>query len=147
MAQPLMSVDGRVDWNNAEVDHARTWSINPSVEAKTYATSATNGKINSRPGNIDVTGSFTIYGTGAAIPMMSGEIADLKLYVNTTEFWRLQKAEILDLVEDIDIESNEIIGITVNFRFAGAEDGTGGTITKPDGTEYTGSSVGEIEEG
>ena len=147
MGIPLTSIDGTVHWNNSEVDQARGWSLNPSVEAQTYVTNKTNGKVNSRPGNIDLTGSFTVYGTGSTLPCLPGEIADLKLYINTTQYWQLDKAQILDISEEVDIEGGTLQGLTVNFRFAGDADGTGGTITKPDGTEYTGSSVGEIAEG
>lgn len=147
MAVPITSTDGTVHWNNSEVDQARGWTINPSSEAKTYTTNKTNGKVNRRPGNIDVTGTFNVYSTGTSIVAFPGQIANLKLYINASNYWNLDKCMIESFEWICDVETNDIEGVTYNWSFSGDADGTGGTITDPAGTSYTSASLGEIAEG
>jgi len=135
-----------VDWNSSEVDQTKGWSFNPTVEAKSYSTSATGGVVSARPGNITASGSFAVLITGSTVPAYPGEIADLKLYINATQYWQFANAMITDITEVVDIETNEIIALDLNWTFAGSSTGTGGTITKPDGNTYSGSNVGEIAE-
>ena len=146
MAFPLTSANGDVYWRGSQVVHARGWTVNPTVERKTFTTNLTKGKVNRRPGNVDVTGSFTIYATAAALPMYTGQIASLKLYINATQFWSLVNAMITDISPEVDIDGNALQGVTVNFEFAGADDGVGGSITAPDGSVLDKTTIGEVSE-
>lgn len=146
MAFPLSSQNGDVYWNGAQVEHARGWTLNPSVAVQEYTTNKTKGKVNRRPGNVDLTGTFTVYAKAAALPVYPGQIANLKLYVTASEYWNVNKAIIGDINPEVDIEGGTLEGYTVNFSFAGADDGTGGSITAPDGTVLDKASTGEIAE-
>lgn len=146
MANPLQSQDGDVHWNGSQVAHARGWTIDINTDAQTYTTNRSNGKVQRRPGNIDVTGTFTIYADGAALPCLPGEIALLRLYVNSTQFWAITNAIIVSISPEVDIEGNALEGVTVNWAFAGQDTATGGTITAPDGSTLDKDSTGEIAE-
>jgi len=145
MANPLMSTNGDVLWRDAQVAHASGWTISLAVEGKTYATNNTNGLTNRRPGNVDATGTFNIKRSDASLPFISGQIAKLTLRVNASAGWVLVNALITSIDEEINIETNEIIGYTVNWEFAGA-DGGGGSITSPSGAVVNRTTVGEVSE-
>lgn len=146
MAFPLSSQNGDVHWNGSQVAHARGWTVNPTNEVQEFVTNLTKGKKNRRPGNVDVTGSFTIYSGAAALPCYPGQIATLKLYVTAAAYWTLTKAIILDINPEVDIEGGTLEGFTVNFAFAGADDGVGGSIVAPDGTVLDKTTSGEVAE-
>lgn len=144
MAFPLTSVDGDVKWNGTQVEHASGWSINPTVESKAYSSNKTGGKRNRRPGNIDATGSFTVYSTDGGVPMLPGQIAKLELFVDATKKWDVQNAIVTSTDPEVDVDNNELVGYTINWEFAGKDDGSGGSIVAPDGTELNQTSVGEV---
>lgn len=147
MANPLTSVLGDVHWNGSQVAHAKGWTINPVNNASTYSSNLTKGKVNRRPGNYDATGTFTLMTTDGDIPGYPGQIAALKLYVNATVFWHIQNAIILSADEMTDLQTNETLGWTINWAFAGKDDGSGGSITAPDGTVLDRLIAGEVAEG
>ena len=142
MANPLTSIDGDVNWNGAQVEHAHGWTLNPVNEAKTFASNKTKGKVNRRPGNIDITGSFTVYGTDANDALVEGAIAPLKLYHSATKYWYLQDAILLNSQKVVNIQTGDLVGFTYNFAFAGKDDSSGGTITLPDGTTWDKTTYG-----
>jgi|GEM_PF-5671374 len=146
MANPLTSIDGDVHWNGAQVAHARGWTINPTNELQEFVTNLTKGKKNRRPGNMDVSGTFTIYTTDGNTPAWPGQIAELKLYVTSSTFWKLTNAIIESIDPEVSIEDNSLQGVTVNWSFAGADDGNGGSITTPDGTSLDKDIVGNVSE-
>lgn len=134
MANPLSSIDGDVNWNGTQVEHASGWTVNDSNNAQTFATNKTAGKVNRRPGNIDFTGSFTVKGNDANNAFYAGQVAPLKLYHSATKFWHFQDAIITGSQKVVNTETGELVGFTYNWAFAGKDDGIGGVITAPDGT-------------
>jgi len=87
-----------------------------------------------------------VYATGAALPVYPGQIANLKLFVDGTSSWNINKAIISDVNPEVDIEGGTLEGYTVNFSFAGADDGSGGSITSPDGTVLDRDTTGDVTE-
>lgn len=135
MANPLTSTNGTVKWNGVEVNHARGWQIEPTSSAKTFASNKTKGKVARRPGNLDVTGSFTIYTTDGTIPMLPNQTGLLQLYPDRAgQPWELKNVIILSTPLEVNIEDGSIEGVTVNWGFAGFDDATNGYIKAPDGT-------------
>ena len=142
MTFPLSSINGDVKWKGVQVNHARGWNISLKNDAKTYATNKTKGKVGRRPGNIDCTGSFTIYTTDGNIPMLAGQIGKLELFNDATNKWEINNAIILDTPLEVNIEDGSIEGVTINWGFAGLDDATNGSIKAPDGTLLDSSIVG-----
>lgn len=145
MAFPLMSEDGDVKWRGTQVAHARGWSISLSNSSQTYTTNNTNGLVNRRPGNTDATGSFTVKRSTTALPFMVGQIAELQLMVTAAAGWTITNALIASIDEEVDIETNAVIGYTVNWEFAGS-DSSGGSIAAPDGALVNKTTTGEVSE-
>lgn len=145
MAFPLMSEDGDVKWRGTQVAHTHGWSLSLSNSSQTHTTNNTNGLVNRRPGNTDATGSFTVKRSGTALPFMVGQIAALQLMVTAAAGWTITNALIASIDEEVDIETNAIIGYTVNWEFAGADGG--GSIAAPDGTLVNKTTTGEVSEG
>ena len=139
---PLSSINGDIKWNGTQVPHARGWNISINNNPKTYATNQTKGKIGRRPGNQDITGSFTIYTATGDIAMLPGQIAPLLLYCDATDHWTITNAIIISTELVVNMESGDIEGVTVNWGFAGNTDSTGGSVTAPNGTTIDSSIVG-----
>ena len=147
MAVPLSSLNGDVHWNGSQVAHSRGWNITPANAVSEFATNLTKGKMNRRPGITDATGDFTIYSTDGSVPALPGQIAVLKLWVDTTNAWTITNAIITTIDEAVDMETGALLGFTVNWAFAGKDDGVGGSIVTPGGTTLDRDAVGEVEEG
>lgn len=146
MSVPLTSVDGDVHWNGSQVEHARGWTVNPTNSVQTYRTNKTKGMMNRRPGTGDVTGSFPIYSTDGGVPGLPGEIAVLKLWVDGSNAWTITNAIITSVDETLDIETDALLGWTVNWAFAGDGNGTGGSVVTPDGRTFDKDIFGEVAE-
>lgn len=146
MALPLTSLDGDVHWNGAQVEHSRGWSITPTCNVNEFTTNKTKGKVNRRPGNVDATGNFSIYSTNGSVPGLPGEIAVLKLWVDGTYAWTITNAIITTIDEVLSVEDGSLLGWTVNWAFAGSDNGTGGSIVTPDARTFDKDIVGEVAE-
>lgn len=135
MSFPSSSLYGDAKWKGTQVDHARGWNVSVKNDVKTYSSNKTNGKVGRLPGNYDVTGNFTIYNnTDSDIPFLPGQVGELKLYTDASLFWLINDAIIGDINPEVNIETADIEGFTVNWGFFGADDSDFGQIVAPDGT-------------
>lgn len=141
---PYSSTTGDVKWAGTQVAHARGWSLSLPNEVQEYVSNLTKGRKGRMAGNIDATGSFTIYNSADALPFLSGQKARLQLYTNATEFWDIDNAIIGNISPEVDIEGGTLVGVTVEWSFAGKDDATFGKITAPDGTEINQTLLGYV---
>ena len=127
-----MTVDGE------EVENIVSMALTISAENKTYVNSSTNGCTGRESGNIDATLAIVVQNTTPSdFVVDKGDSAELKLFVNDTEFWWLKWMILKDFTGlQVQPESGNIVQFTANFELNGITDDGRGKIVKPDGDVF-----------
>lgn len=127
--------------NIAAGDIAGVQSITMVITSanKDYVTS---GETNRIAGNLTATLTYDILeGDFGNLPAPNADLI-IKFYVTATIFWDLKWMLVENLTNlKVDIETNELVGATVNTKFNGFVSGVHGWIGQPGGTDLWGTVV------
>jgi len=103
-----------------EVEDVRSMALTITAENQSYASSSTSGTIKREKGNIDFTGSYSLYTDDFANFPAENTDHMLRLYTNATEYWELKWVKVAG---HSDLEANKedanIVAGTVNFEMNG----------------------------
>lgn len=121
----------------------RTVTITITSDNKSYVSSESAGQVKRTAGNIDFSLSYSVYAddfSNANVPAVN-TVADIKVFVNATQFWHLQwckYGEASDL--GVGIESADNVAASLNAVMEGFTDisatPTEGFIKNPAGTTF-----------
>jgi len=117
-----------------EIANITSITLTLTAENKTYVNSSTNGWTYRERGNFDATLAIAVHDTNDSdFGIAINSDTELKLFVNSTEFWLLQWMKYKERSNlQVDRETGNIIGFTANFELNGFSDGERGQIVAPD---------------
>lgn len=130
---PPSAVGTKAELDTTELDDVRSMSLTITADNHAYTSSSTGGWTKRLAGRLDASGSIDFYSDDLTGLPESGTFKQIALYVDATQKWDLKWGHIDSIEPDVNIESGEPVGVTLNFSFSGFNGGQQGSIEKPGG--------------
>jgi hypothetical protein len=115
----------------ADILDVRTITLTITSDNKMYVSSESAGQVKRVAGNIDFTVQFDVYVDDFSDAPAVNEVANLRLFVNATEFWDLKWVRYGESSDnDVQIEGADVVGATLNASMHGFANVDGDTPTE-----------------
>lgn len=125
------SIGCKVQRNTTDVDNVRSWSLSITSDLQAYNDSSTGGQTRRKARRLDARGSYAVNISDFADLPAEGSKTPIRLYVNATEYWAINSTIIDSVKPEVDSETGELVGATVNWSWDAMPAGAAGSITKP----------------
>lgn len=137
--QPPPAKLAKLNIGGSDIEGVQNVTMTITSANKDYVT---DGETNRVAGNLTATLSYDILeGDYGNLPAPNDSLI-VKFFVTATLFWHLKWMMVENLTDlKVDIETNELVGATVNTKFNGFDGGVHGWIDTPTPSDFWGTVI------